>query len=112
MTSLVSAAEFEELLIAQQPSLLNYIKSLVPNHHEAEDVRQRTNLILWQKRGSFAAGSNFRAWAFTIARLESLNQLRRQYRDQRVFSDSEIRENLRKGIEEHLRRSEGPLSAR
>jgi RNA polymerase sigma-70 factor (ECF subfamily) len=180
MTSLVSAAEFEELLIAQQPSLLNYIKSLVPNHHEAEDVRQRTNLILWQKRGSFAAGSNFRAWAFTIARLESLNQIRRQYRDQRVFSDSEIREsaedgsrpaedghedaikalrdclrrlpdrdrelllmrygsdrtlgeyarnlnrspgtlkarlfkireNLRKGIEEHLRRSEGPISAR
>ena len=158
--------------------LLNFIKSLVANHHEAEDVLQRTNLILWQKRSGFRTGSNFRAWAFTIARLESLNQIRRHYRDQGVFSASEvheaadgvrppedgdaeamialqdcltrlpardrelllmrygsdrtlgeyarnlnrstgtlkarlfkIRENLRKGIEEHLRRSDAPVPA-
>lgn len=83
----VPRAGFEELLIAHQPRILRYIKSLVANHHEAEDLLQRTNLILWRKRASFEAGSNFRAWSFAIARLEVLNQLRQQRRDQRVFSE-------------------------
>jgi RNA polymerase sigma-70 factor (ECF subfamily) len=98
-----SSAEFEALLVAHQQSLLRFIKSIVVNHHEAEDLLQRTNLILWQKRGSFAAGSNFRAWSFTIARLEALNQLRQQRRDQRVFSeqqDSEIATGMQPGIPE------------
>jgi RNA polymerase sigma-70 factor (ECF subfamily) len=80
-------AEFEALLTDHQVPLLRFIKSIVPNHHEAEDLLQRTNLILWQKREGFATGSNFRAWSFTIARLEALNQLRQQRRDQRVFTE-------------------------
>lgn len=82
-------AEFEELLIAYQPRILGYIKSVVANHHEAEDLLQRTNVILWRKRSSFEAGSNFRAWSFAIARLEVFNQLRQQRRDQRAFQEHE-----------------------
>ena len=89
-----SSVEFEELLVTHQRSLLLYIKSLVTNHHEAEDLLQRANMILWQKRANFEAGSNFRAWSFTIARLEVLNQLRQQRRDQRVFSDRQNHESL------------------
>ena len=92
MTAIISAREFEDLLISHQQALLNYIKSVVQNHHEAEDILQKTNLILWQKRGRFEAGSSFRAWAFTIARLESLNQIRRRSRDQRVFSERDVLE--------------------
>jgi RNA polymerase sigma-70 factor (ECF subfamily) len=88
-----SPVEFEELLVAHQRSMLHYIKSLVANHHEAEDLLQKVNLILWQKRANFEAGSNFRAWSFTIARLEVLNQLRQQRRDQRVFSDRQNHES-------------------
>ena len=84
-----STERFEELLVALQPRLLLYIKSLVSNHHEAEDLLQRSNLILWRKRENFEPGSNFRAWAFAIARLEVCNQLRQLRRDQRVFSDHE-----------------------
>jgi RNA polymerase sigma-70 factor (ECF subfamily) len=84
-----SLAFFEDLLVAHQPRLLSYIKSLVPNHHEAEDLLQRTNLILWRKRVSFKTGSNFLAWSFAIARLEACNQLRQLRRDQRVFADRE-----------------------
>jgi RNA polymerase sigma-70 factor (ECF subfamily) len=92
MTSLVSIREFEDLLVAQQQPLLNYIKSLLADHHEAEDVLQKTNLILWQKRDRFEAGSSFRAWAFTIARLESYTQIRRRSRDQRVFAGPDFLE--------------------
>lgn len=90
ITTIISAREFEELLVTQQAALLNFIKSIVQNHHEAEDVLQKTNLILWRKRDRFEAGSSFRAWAFTIARLESLNQIRRRSRDQRVLSSPDL----------------------
>lgn len=92
------AESFEELLVTHQRRLLLYIKSLVANHHEAEDLLQRTNLILWRKRENFEAGSNFRAWSFAIARLEVCNQLRQLRRDQKVFSDQE----------EDLSTTEGP----
>jgi RNA polymerase sigma-70 factor (ECF subfamily) len=80
-----SLEEFEELLLAHQRPILLYIRSLVSNHHESEDLLQKTNLILWRKRESFEAGSNFRAWSFSIARLEVSNRLRQQRRDQRIY---------------------------
>ncbi|MFD0894755.1 sigma-70 family RNA polymerase sigma factor [Luteolibacter ambystomatis] len=83
----VSTAEFEELLISHQRRLFLYIKSLVTNYHQAEDLLQRTNLILWRKRTNFEAGSNFHAWSFAIARFEALSQLRQLRRDKRVFAD-------------------------
>ena len=83
-----SAVEFEDLLVSHQEAILRYLKSQVGNHHEAEDLLQKTNLILWQKRGGFASGSNFRAWSFAIARREALSRLRQQRRDQRVFADA------------------------
>lgn len=85
---------FEELLVAHQGPILHYLKSLVGNHHEAEDLLQRTNLILWQKRGGFEPGTNFRAWSFAIARREALNRFRQQRRDQRFFADSRIHEPM------------------
>jgi RNA polymerase sigma-70 factor (ECF subfamily) len=87
MESPASHPGFEELLLAHQHRILHYIRSLVGNHHEAEDLLQRTNLVLWRKRASFQAGSNFHAWSSTIARLEFFSQLRRQRRDQRLFTE-------------------------
>ncbi len=80
-----SPDEFEALLVDHQSAILGYIKSLGADHHEAEDLLQITNMVLWRKRHTVRAGSNFRAWACTIARLEFLNRLRRQRRDRRVF---------------------------
>lgn len=85
----VSTEEFEELLISHQRRLFLYIKSLVTNYHQAEDLLQRTNLILWRKRTNFKAGSNFHAWSFSVARFESLSQLRQLRRDKRVFADQD-----------------------
>lgn len=80
-----SFEQFEELLLAHQRPILLYIRSLVSNHHESEDLLQKTNLILWRKRECFEAGSNFRAWSFSIARLEVSNRLRQQRRDQQIY---------------------------
>ena len=49
---------------------------------------QQANATIWTKRTDFEPGTNFKAWAFSIARFEVLNYRKQQARDARlVFSD-------------------------
>ena len=58
--------EFVGLLTGHQSDIYLYLRSLVLNPDEASDILQDTNLVLWEKRGQFQMGTNFRAWAFQI----------------------------------------------
>lgn len=72
-----------------RPSLLAYVTSLVPQaRQEAEDVVQSTCAILWEKRGEFEPGTDFKAWAFRTAYFQAL-ALRRDLSRSKVavFSD-------------------------
>ena len=79
--------EFVTLLTRHQQSVHLFIRSLLPNRVDADDVLQNTNLVLWKKFDQFESGSNFRAWAFRIAYLEVRSFLSRQSRDYHIFSD-------------------------
>ncbi len=68
--------EFVRLIIAHQPNLRAYIISLMPGVEGAADVLQEVNLVLWEKMHTFEMGTNFRAWAFAIARLEVKSHFR------------------------------------
>ena len=59
------------LIASNQSALLAHAIALMPNHSDAEDMLQRTNIILWRKRDRFKLGTNFGAWAFTVMRLEA-----------------------------------------
>ena len=48
--------------------LAAYLHTLVPVWHNAEDVLQNTKLRLWEQFDSFQHGTDFAAWAFTIAK--------------------------------------------
>lgn len=61
------------LLTEHQLPLRHYVQSLLPGDSSAADVTQLTNTTLWQKREEFELGTNFKAWAFAIARYEVLN---------------------------------------
>lgn len=66
----------EQFLTEYNPAhrrLLGYITSLVGNRHDAEDVLQRTSITLWRKFDQFEPGTNFFAWASTVAYYESRN---------------------------------------
>jgi RNA polymerase sigma-70 factor (ECF subfamily) len=79
---------YVEQMIAHQDRLRAFIYSLMPGSTHIADVLQNTNAILWQKRGEFTADTNFTAWAFRIARYQTMHQLDRDKRDGRlVFSD-------------------------
>jgi RNA polymerase sigma-70 factor, ECF subfamily len=81
-------AEFVARLTASQNAIAFAVRALMPGDRSVDEVLQQTNAKLWQKRGEFEAGTNFRAWANAIARFEVLNYRKQQARDARIkFSD-------------------------
>jgi len=59
----------------------------MPGDSEAEDVVQEANTVIWEKRGEFAIGTNFKSWMFSIARFKVLAHWRDRKRGRiRIFS--------------------------
>ncbi len=61
-------SEFVRLLKQYDRRLAAYVHSFVPEWHEAEDVIQEASVRLWEQFEKFEPGTNFGAWACTIAR--------------------------------------------
>ena len=81
-------ADFVAMLTASQNAIALAVRALMPGERSVDEVVQQTNAKIWQKRGDFEAGTNFRAWASAIARFEVLNYRKHQARDARIkFSD-------------------------
>jgi len=86
------AGQADEVFVSQltglQGPLLAYVLCLAPADREAEDIVQRCNVVLWRKRESFEPGTNFKAWAFAVARWEVLAVMKeRRSRAWLVFED-------------------------
>jgi RNA polymerase sigma-70 factor (ECF subfamily) len=78
--------QFVRDLTACQALLFGYVLSLLPDVDQASDVLQETNVELWRKADEFEPGSNFIAWAYSIARFKVLSFLRDTKRDRHLFS--------------------------
>ena len=83
-----SHEEFVRLLNASHRQLLGYLVSLLGNRHDAEDVLQRTSITLWRKFEVFERGTNFAAWAGTVAFYEARNFQRMGARSRLQFGDA------------------------
>jgi RNA polymerase sigma-70 factor (ECF subfamily) len=81
--------EFERLFSQCEPDLKAFVFTLLPNWSDAEDVLQRTRIVLWQKFVQFQPESNFKAWALQVARFEVCN-FRRTRRSDRLCFDDEL----------------------
>jgi RNA polymerase sigma-70 factor, ECF subfamily len=79
--------EFVYQLTDWQNRLFGYLVTLLGNPHDARDVLQETNLVLWQKTGDFQAGTDFGAWARRCAYYQTLAFLRDRKRDRHFFDD-------------------------
>jgi RNA polymerase sigma-70 factor (ECF subfamily) len=80
--------EFVRLLGEHDRRLSLFILSLVPNWSDAEEIRQETNAKLWQEYGKFRSGSDFGAWARTIAWYEVLKYRERKHRNKQHASQA------------------------
>ncbi len=90
-------SEFVSLLTEHQHLLGDYMFSLMPNHPDIRDVLQEVNIWLWENRGSFELGTNFKAWAFQVARYRILKEKRRLRRHNWLVLDGDITEMLSGG---------------
>ena len=73
--------QFIQLLTSHQEVLRSYITSMLPNYQDVSDVLQDVNVKLWERQNTFEIGTNFGAWACTLARYSVLShrsKLKRQ----------------------------------
>ena len=77
-----------ELLTGVQQPLTRYVRTLVPNRSDAEEVLQETNLFIWRHADEYELGTNFAAWACSIAYYQVLTYRKRHARSRLCFSDA------------------------
>ena len=83
-------AEYGKLLTAIQPRLHAFVVSLLPGDPGVEDVVQETNKVLWDKAGDFEPGTNFSAWAYTVARFQVMAHRKRRKRQSWLCFDDAL----------------------
>jgi RNA polymerase sigma-70 factor, ECF subfamily len=84
----VDREEFARLFSRNARRIYGFIMTLVFNHHDAEEVFQNTNVVLWNKFADFQPGSNFFAWASRIAYYEVLSLMKQQRRSRTISDES------------------------
>ena len=77
----------QQLFVKHQLGLRAFILSLEPNFTDAEDLLQEVFLVVTRKANEFQEGTNFFAWACTIARFKLLELLRRRARSQALSEE-------------------------
>jgi RNA polymerase sigma-70 factor, ECF subfamily len=77
--------DFTSLLIDHQELIRSYIITQIPGSPDVRDVLQEVNMVLWEKQNSFQPGTNFGAWACTVARYKVLEHRRKEARSRGFF---------------------------
>lgn len=99
--------DFIKAFLSAHRSLYAYIVSLTPNLNDAEEVFQKTSLILWEKWKDFDSQRNFLPWAFGIARIQTRNHLSKNGRQEELLGD-----DAAKIVAEAFERSDAILEVR
>ncbi len=87
--------EFLKLFITNQASLYTFVVARGIRGSDADDLLQDIATILWEKLDEYRPGTNFRAWAFTVAKYEVLTFLGKKRRDARMLNlDEETLESM------------------
>ncbi|TWT79273.1 RNA polymerase sigma factor YlaC [Planctomycetes bacterium CA13] len=78
------------LFVQHSSRIRGYILSILPNIGRADDVLQETFLTASLKANDFVAGTNFVAWACTIARYKVLEECKRLKKSKTLLSPEAI----------------------
>lgn len=81
---------FKNELTGLIPHLRAFARSLCGDASQADDLAQEAMLKAWHSRESYRAGTNMKAWAFTILRNAFYSEKRRSWR--RTPLDPEVAE--------------------
>ncbi|MBT0669445.1 sigma-70 family RNA polymerase sigma factor [Novosphingobium profundi] len=76
-TTALSDGEFKRALADVAPHLRAFARGLCGCRDRADDLAQEAMLRAWAARERYAAGTNFKAWTFTILRNHFYSEARR-----------------------------------
>lgn len=79
---------FRQQWVHWQPRIYAYIRTVVFNRSDAEDLLQEVASVLWRKIADFEPGTRFDQWAFSVARNKVLNFQKKKARERVRFSDA------------------------
>lgn len=81
----LKSARFFKLYTGVSSRIYSYLMVMVHNRDSAEELVQETATVLWSKFDEYEEGSNFGAWAISIARFKALEFLRKRQNSQMIF---------------------------
>lgn len=84
---------FIRLLSANYIRIKSFIFCQLPNESDVEDVMQETSVTLWNKFEDYQSGTDFVAWAVTIAKYKVM-EFRRRNRHNPFLLDDDVLELL------------------
>jgi RNA polymerase sigma-70 factor (ECF subfamily) len=61
---------------------------MVHHHHEAEEILQETAIQLWEQFDRYQEGTDFGAWAITIAKYKAFDFLHENIKHHQLFKSS------------------------
>src|ERR1044071_6567224 len=76
-----SMSDFDRLLEEQIPRLRRYARALTRNIERADDLVQDTLVRAIAKQHLWQAGTNLRAWLFTLTHNQNVNDVRHSIRE-------------------------------
>lgn len=92
--------EFVDLLTRHQAMIRAFVITLLPGSPGVDDVIQNTNRTLWINRTNFEMGTNFKAWAFTMARFQVMAYRKTLKRQRLVTLDEDVAMTLAQECQE------------
>jgi RNA polymerase sigma-70 factor, ECF subfamily len=86
-------SDFNRLLEEQIPRLRRYARALTKNMEKADDLVQDTLIRALTKQHLWQAGTNLRAWLFTLMHNQNINTARQSIRESQMI-DVETMSNV------------------
>lgn len=83
---------FVALFVRHQAAIHSFILTMLPSMVDSEEVLQESSMTMWKKFDQFEPNTNFRNWAFQIARYTTFNYVRRLGRDRHLFNETMMRQ--------------------
>ena len=79
---------FLHLLTENQGRVYAYVLSLCPHRSDADDIMQDTITVMWRKFDDYKKGTDFIAWAITIAKYTIFSFMRKKKKGHLHFDEA------------------------
>lgn len=98
--------QFVRLLTRHDRVIRAFLRSLLPNFTDVDEVMQEVSVTIWRKFSSLDDSSNFCRWACGIARIEVLRFWRSKARDRIVLGEDVEQLIANEGVDQLAERQE------